>query len=300
MLLSVSIDYWLAEHRPTTARSYRHCITDMAAYIGPARPLDTITAEHILDYVHQVRSRDYAPATVHKYIKTLKTYWNWCVRAGLLASSPASGIRQSDLPKFVSRAKAMTDAELAAILAATEFKPRDHALIRFLADTGCRAGGVAGLTFENLDLRSRLAYVTEKGDKTRPVFFGDGTAQALRVWIRRHPRRGRYVFSRTAGPMSAYTVSQVIRRACKEAGIRTLSAHSLRHRKGHQFADHRIAPTIAAQALGHANPSITLAHYYPRDWERVRGAMTELSLDHVQYEDEKIIRLDEADFRRGG
>lgn len=74
-----------------------------------------------------------------------------------------------------------------------------------------------------------------------------------------------------------------MRRACyslRKQGyeIRTLSAHSFRHRKGHQFADARINPSVAATALGHESVLTTLQHYYPDDWETAAEAMEEFAL----------------------
>jgi hypothetical protein len=52
----------------------------------------------------------------------------------------------------------------------------------------------------------------------------------------------------------------------------------LRHRKGYQFADGRIAPSVAKTALGHENVLTTLQHYYPDDWERAKTSLEQLSL----------------------
>ena len=92
--------------------------------------------------------------------------------------------------------------------------------------------------------------------------------------------------------MKPENVSLIIRRAAQLAGVRVLSSHSLRHRKGHQLADSRIAPSIAATVLGHSDVVITLQHYYPADWESAEQAMRELMTDPAKLAvDPKVKKL---------
>ncbi|MCB0079217.1 MAG: hypothetical protein KDD73_17590, partial [Anaerolineales bacterium] len=41
------------------------------------------------------------------------------------------------------------------------------------------------------------------------------------------------------------------------------------------LADARVAPSIAATALGHTSIQTTLDHYYPGDWESAEKALRE-------------------------
>jgi len=296
MLLKQAIDLFLGEHKATTRKTYAASLTIMQGYIGPARPLADIQPAHLIEFFQKViYSKDYAPATIQKHTKTIKTFFNWCVRVDLLVKSPALPIRGRKLPRNISRDKAMSDAELAAIIEAVRWdKPRDFALILFLADTGCRRGGAAGLTLKDLDFHKLRATVTEKGEKSRLVAFSPLCALAIQRWLANRQAhytiRGVHVFSTDGSPMKPENVSLIIRRAAHAAGVRVLSSHSLRHRKGHQLADSRIAPSIAATVLGHSDVTITLQHYYPADWESAEQAMRELLTDPAALADDPKIR----------
>jgi len=281
--LEHAVTLFLGEYKATTARSFQQELKVMVPMLGGSRKLASIKPEHVLEYVNiNILQRKYAPATKRKHIKTIKVFFNWCVKTGLLRTSPAQGVRNIRLPRAISREKAMTDTELAALVDELRYKtiPRDLALVLFLADTGCRRGGASGLRVEHLDLQNRRAVVTEKGDQERVVFFGEQCADALTRWLAYRRKRGHveggYLFSRDLEPIKPEAISLIIRRACRRAGIRVLSSHSLRHRKGHQFADSRIAPSIAATVLGHSDTAITVAHYYPSDLESARRAVSEL------------------------
>ena len=302
MKLSECIKLFLNEQRPTTRRSYFYVLRDMQNYLGPARPVENLKPTDLVEYMQDVRSRGYAVATVNKYVKTLRTMFNWLVAIEIIDHSPVtSAIKTKKLPAYIDRSKAISEAELNRLLEWLRWnnKPRDYALILFLADTGCRARGAAELTEDRLELDNLRAYVIEKGEKKRTVVYGRETATAIRYWLLMRPREaGKYVFSRKANPMTTNYLSQIIRRNCERAGIkRPISAHAFRHRKGHQLADEKVAPSIAATALGHSDPTITLQHYYPADWESAEKELRKL----VQPDNgNRVIPINEIKNKRGG
>lgn len=298
MNLQDAIHLFLAEYQNAgTREAYRYCLIPMRDYLGPARPLTNVQPVDMAEYIAAMKARGYADATQRKNIQAVKRFWNWCVEFELVEVSPARSIRGKKLKTYISRDKAMTDAELEAILEHARYKPRDYALILFLADTGARAQGAANLTVDNLNLDECIAMVTEKGDKTRPVAYGVRTANAIRIWMLRRPRTaGDYVFSRRQTPLKPDNISQIIRRACIAAGVRSLGSHSLRHRKGHQLADARTAPSIAATALGHSDPVITLQHYYPADWDTALAELKRLAAGDAVHREVRVIK---PDFKTG-
>lgn len=292
MKLANAVSLFLSRYdNPNTRDAYKTCLTGLLPALGHLNVRD-VRPSHLVAYVALLNERGFAPATRNKHVKSIKTFFNWLVAIDELDKSPAVAVKTRVPPKKITRDKAMTDSELAAILRITWHKPRDYALILFLADTGARAGGAAGLRVKDLDLTNRRATVTEKGHKTRPVVYGEEAAAALRAWLLRRKLHSEYVFSRKHTPLSSDQVSQIVRRACLAAGIRSLGSHSLRHRKGHQFADAKVAPSIAATALGHSKPTITLEYYYPEDFESAEKALRELA---TTLEEHKIVK-----FQKGG
>lgn len=300
MRLDAAINLFLGEFKQTTAKTYAASLFIMRDWLGPARELSSLKPEMLVEFFQQriyAESYAYAAATIQKHTKTVKTFFNWCVRIELITRSPAQVIRGKKLPRAISREKAMRDDELAKILDAVRYKPRDYALILFLADTGARRGGAAGLTAKDINWDKLIATVTEKGEKPRLVAFSPLCAQAIRHWLMyrsAHYRvTGVHIFTQDGQPMRPENISLIIRRAARVAGVRVLSSHSLRHRKGHQFADQRIAPSIAATALGHSDSVITISHYYPSDWDTAEKALRELMTNPstLSPDDPKIVKF---------
>jgi integrase/recombinase XerD len=277
--LSEALTLFLQEHQnPNTQHAYKGVLKRLLSEtLDPDREIDTVAAVELIQHIHKLRQGHLAEATIQKHIKTIKTFFIWLNRVGLLTQNPAQMLRQKRVSRYIEKDKAMTDEELEIVLSVLRYKPRQYALALFLADTGCRAGGAAGLKVQDLDLENSRAWVTEKGNKKRPVVFGPETARALAAWLLQRQADHPYVFGTKEGKVTPTTISRIIRRACLKAGIRSRGSHSLRHRKGHQMADSGIPVTVAATALGHSDPAITMNFYYPADFERAEAALRKLA-----------------------
>lgn len=278
--LADAITLFLNEQIKTTAHSYKYILDNLTEFLGREKMIEAIQPQELVKYMQCIRARPTikSPASVNKYTKTIKTFLNWCIKMNYLDKSPADVLKYLRTDKFIRKDKAMTDEELEKVLDWVKWKPRDHALILFLADTGCRARGAAGLRVQDIEFDTLTAFVTEKFEKTRRVWYGEECAMALKKWLSsRSPEAGEYVFDRDGERLTNKQISTILRRACKFVGVRSLGSHSLRHRKGHQLADAKVSPGVAATALGHESVQILLEFYYPKDDERAGAAMRELT-----------------------
>jgi len=281
-----------------TRKAYRQALHPMRDYLGPARPLTDITSLDLHRFWSHLTAGDYSPYTVRKHYRSLKAFWNWTVTMRLLTASPFVGIKPPRIPTHNTREKAMTDDEYHQLLEYARYtSPRNYALIIFMADTGCRAISASRLKIADVNLADHSATITGKGDKRRTVFYGAQCAQALRNWIRLKPSgTSEYIFRERVNrrgddkrPIKPDNISQIIRRTGEAAGIqRSLGAHSLRHRKGHQLADAGVPITVSAKALGHSSTTTTQI-YYPDDDARVRQSMEKLATRDGSSPSPKII-----------
>ena len=314
MNLDEMIEVFLSQKIETTRRSYLYPLRDMTNYIGPKRPLTQIDAIDMLKYFAEVKSRDYAEATVHKYIKTVKTFLNWCVKLKFLDESPANNIENIHLSQSIDRGKAMRDEEFDKIVKYLTLQSqfshegfhawRNLAIFLFLADTGCRAGGCAGLTIDRLYLAENAANVIEKGNKARMVFYGDKCREIVERWLQekqKYDRETKYVFSAHPEPITVPAISQMIRRTARNAGVQTVrSAHSLRHRKAFEMAEAQVSPKIVQHMLGHSDVKTTVTHYYDVNTQIIKREAQKFAYSDSAETDRKpdIQILNKSDQRR--
>ena len=136
--------------------------------------------------------------------------------------------------------------------------PRDRAMLVFMLDTGARRAEVAALRWVDVDLDSRRAVLTGKGDKQRMVAISDRTADLLRAIRPAVISADDHVFVGQRGPLTPNGVSMVLRRLKEKAGIvGPLNPHSLRHAFGTHFVANGGDLESLRQILGHEDISTT-------------------------------------------
>ncbi|HRI57465.1 MAG TPA: tyrosine-type recombinase/integrase, partial [Anaerolineae bacterium] len=255
MKLSEAIDALavatLADGRSrATADGYRSKLAQLRAFLDDP-PVDQVTVNDLRRFVADLRSREtrYASttarpelpgglsmATVASHVRAVKRLFRWLHEEGLLPANPAQRIKVPKLPR--GEPKAYSLADFAKLLSATAgddlASKRNRAMLLFLADTGARVGGLAGLRLTDLDLENGQAKVTEKGGKLRVVFFSEPTADALAAWLAVRPTGTPYVWAgveRSSKPnLTTEGIRQVLKRLGKKAGVEgPVNPHSFRH-----------------------------------------------------------------------
>jgi site-specific recombinase XerD len=143
-------------------------------------------------------------------------------------------------PKLDAKAVTpLSDDQLRALIAACKGPDlrdkRDEALVRFMAETGARAGEVLALAVADVDLRAGTAVIRKgKGGKARRVPFGPRTGSAIDRYIRAR-RRHRLastppLWLGAGGKQFAYYgLRETLRYRAERAGIAGIHPHMLRH-----------------------------------------------------------------------
>jgi site-specific recombinase XerD len=139
---------------------------------------------------------------------------------------------------------------------------RDHAIIVLLSRLGLRAGEVAALRLVDIDWRSGELLVRGKSSRHEALPLPADVGQTLAGWLeRRRPRRDSvFVFTGLRAPYGALTgsaVSQIVRRACRRAGIPAIGAHRLRHTAATEMLRAGGSLTEVGQVLRHRSRDVT-------------------------------------------
>jgi integrase len=140
--------------------------------------------------------------------------------------------------RLASLVKALDARSVARLLGScdrrTRVGRRDFAVITLLSRLGLRAGEVAALRLSDIDWRAGELLVRGKGGRQERLPLPADVGETLAGWLARgRPRRESvFVFTRLRAPdggLSAGAVSQIVRRACRRAGLPLVGAHRLRH-----------------------------------------------------------------------
>lgn len=254
-------------------------------YLGTERPLASITVDDLLRYATQ---RGIAQASKRNRVAIIKGFFAWCVEMGYITTNPAQPIRFAPRARDQRDSRAMPADELRRVLDYLRYdSARNYALILTLATTAVRVGGLLSMTLANLHVEHRMMYVLEKGQKWEAKYFGEETAAAFTRWLAQRPAANHdYVWTGQKphyAPLTDNAVRYILARACQKTSCsRAWFPHSIRHAVAHAWADQGVPPTVVQAKLGHADPGITLATYYPHDDDRLRTASERLELQALQ------------------
>lgn len=159
----------------------------------------------------------------------------------------------------------------------TEVGLRDRAIIELLFSSGLRISELVNLNRDHVNTKRREFMVRGKGQKDRPVFIGEATAQRVQDYLKSRFDNLPPLFlsysrnhtSSTSGDyrrLSARSIQRMISRYARLAGItKHVSPHTMRH----SFATDLLmngADLRSVQAmLGHSNISTTQVYTHVTD-----------------------------------
>ncbi|MGB3095493.1 MAG: site-specific tyrosine recombinase XerD [Candidatus Deferrimicrobiaceae bacterium] len=252
-----------------TVESYGFDMRRFASFLLLAEiELPGFSRSHFLSFLSSLRDEGLSARSVARHVSTIRSFFRYLVREGLLPVNPISEARGPrigrPLPKY------LTLSEVESLLSApdrdTPEGMRDRAMLELMYASGLRATEVVSLRLENVDVHAGFLRVLGKGGKERVVPVAQPALDTLLVYVthgrplfRKKKGTGNALFlSRLGRPITRQTLWNRIGRWAKAAGIRnSVSPHTLRH----SFAGHLLAGGAdlrAVQAmLGHADISTT-------------------------------------------
>jgi len=246
-------------------RDVRRLVTH-AAGKGVTRP-DEVTAAQLREFVYDLKDVGLAPATIHRQISAIRTYFRFLVGEGYATRNPSERIespkRWRTLPTVLTRTE--TDRLLSAPTPEDPRGIRDRALLEFAYATGARVSELVGLTLQDIMFEEGIARLFGKGAKQRLVPVGRRALGAVALYAReirptldRGKGRGMLFLNARGTPLSRVGAWGIITQAAKRAGItKRVTPHTLRH----TFATHLLeggADLRAVQEmLGHADLATT-------------------------------------------
>jgi integrase len=251
-------------------------IREHVAKIGTNRRITGLLRRDVIPYwgaksIHEIKKRDVSDLisliaqrnahASHRLLKTLKTFFRWCVGRAVIDFSPAEGI--SSPYREISRDRVLTDEELAAvILAARRMPPPYGRIVEFLALTGQRREEVAQLKWDELDEKARTWTIPGSRTKNKKAHI---VHLAKPAWKVIEACSGQpYVFGTATGKRFQQfgRGKRAIDKLCGVAGWRL---HDLRRTIVSGMARLGIPPHVADKILNHQAGTISgVAAVYQR------------------------------------
>jgi integrase/recombinase XerC len=266
----LSLERGLSEH---TVLAYETDVTALAVFLnrGGTTLLDA-RYQLLRRWLAHLTTRGYARASVARKAASIRTFFAWALRRGLLEANPAALLARpspaSRLPQVLKSGEAGRLAE--APDGDDPIALRDRAILELLYASGLRVAELCGLDLWDVDVDGRMVRVMGKGSKERVVPMGDFAARAMASYLAQArptlvsetPAGGNpddaVFYNRRRKRMTPRDVRAMMQRYVRSSlGDRTVGPHTLRH----TFATHLLeggADIRAVQELlGHASLATT-------------------------------------------
>jgi integrase/recombinase XerC len=215
-------------------------------------------------YSTWLAGRGYAPSTVARRLASLRSFFRFVRRQGLVGVDPAAGLRNPKQPRRLPRLLRVDEVIrlLDAIPIDSAPGVRDRAMLETLYGGGLRVSELVGLNVDDIDLGQELVRVRGKGRRERLCPIGCMAADWLQRWIRhRKPRFAQEpaVFLNQRGTrLTTRSVGRLLEAHLLRAGlVDTASPHTLRHSFATHLLDRGADLRSVQELLGHRNLTTT-------------------------------------------
>lgn len=212
------------------------------------------------------------PASINRYLVSVKRYFSWASDQGLVSRDPAKAVKL--VPRVVPPPRHLSDREEAALVSAVERYGtlRDRTLMVVALHSGLRSEELCKLEPNHVKLGKRSGHlkVYGKRGKYREVPLNVTARDAFSEWLEELPAGSEWLFPSRKGktngtgeretqPITVRGLGYVVKRYSELAKVEDLSCHDLRHRFGYRMAEkaplHRLA-----QIMGHDSLDTTMVY----------------------------------------
>ena len=266
------IDYLRFEkhYSQHTVRSYDNDIGQFFSFINMHKGSDKmsdINSTDVRSWMIFMLDKGYSAVTVHRKISSLRTFFRFNMRAGIIKVNPVENIvlpkRQKRLPVFVE------EASLDKLLDHYSFGEgysgvRDRTIIEMLYTTGMRKAELIGLRIDDVDAGNRTVRVLGKRNKERIIplisSFCDNLTQYIDIRNEHFPDiTESWLFLTEKGNKlyDKFVYNTVKRYLDMVTTIEKRSPHVLRHTFATHMLNHGADLNSVKEILGHANLSAT-------------------------------------------
>ncbi len=253
---------------PHTLRCYEADLVRFQSYlaesVGEAADPTEVDARRLRGYSAWLSGRGYAASTIARRLASLRSFFRFQRRSGVMKADPIGGLRNPKQPRRLPKLLRAEDVIrlLDSIAVDTAAGLRDRAMFETLYGGGLRVGELVGLDGDDLDEEQGLVRVRGKGRRERlspigPVAMG---------WIARYrpsrapkaPGEPALFLNLKGGRLTARSVGRLMESYLLGLGLDpSASPHTLRHSFATHLLDAGADLRSVQDLLGHRSLTTT-------------------------------------------
>ena len=263
------VSYIQAERRysPLTVKAYVRDMEKFSSFLSVNYELEDpskASAPMIKSFLVSLKEDGLSNRSINRMISTLKTFYKYCLREGLVEKTPMAGVKNlrqpSNLVKFVPE----SDINKVSFENSDDYTiKRDELLFEILYQTGIRKAELIGLRDADVDRQGMRIKVLGKRDKERFIPIGRdllamiGHYQSLRD-SQFSVHADRLLVNDKGEEMTPYFVYNKVHQMLEGVtSLRQKSPHVLRHTFATHLLDEGASLVAIQKLLGHADLATT-------------------------------------------
>ena len=261
------INYLSSEKRFSvhTITSYSNDINQFFLFLSEeykiTSELSEVNFQIVRSWIASLLEQGVTPRSVNRKISTLKTYFKFLIREGVIQESPMLKVvapkSKKRLPLFVE------EDQIESLLNGVEFDDgfigeRDKLIIELFYVTGIRLSELINIKISDLNFDNNLVKVLGKRNKERLIPLSSRIVKELQFFIENY-KIDNYLFTNLGGT-KVYTklVYRVVNKYIgKISSINKKSPHILRHTFATHMLNNGADINAIKELLGHSNLSAT-------------------------------------------
>jgi len=267
MLQNKFITYLSSEKRFSehTIKSYTTDLNQFALFLSTefqiVDQINEISFQIIRTWIADLLEKGISPRSVTRKISTLKTYFKFLIRQGMLIENPMVKLvapkSKKSLPVFIE------EDQIASLLNEVQFEKgfigqRNKLIIELFYVTGVRLSELINIKISDVNFISQSIKVLGKRDKERIIPITSSVVNALNNFLANN-QQNTYLFADLEGKkLYNKLVYRIVNKYIgKISSVNKKSPHILRHTFATHMLNNGADINAIKELLGHANLSAT-------------------------------------------
>ena len=261
--------YIRAEKRysPLTVKSYLRDLEMYKEYLRSTYGEDDLvgaTNPMVRSFVVALKGRGLANRSINRVLSTMKTFYKFCIREGLVEKTPMVGVSNLKQPKQLVKFVSESDINKVSFENCEDYTTkRDELMFEILYQTGIRKAELIGLRDSDMDMIGMQVKVLGKRNKERIIPISREMVEMVKHYQELRDAKfvehvDRLLLNDRGGEMTPYFVYNKVHQMLE--GVTTLkqkSPHVLRHTFATHLLDEGASLVSIQKLLGHTDLATT-------------------------------------------
>ena len=251
-----------------TILSYQRDLNKFFAYLDEMKMNDITKVNNtsLNSYILMMERENFKTSTISRNIATLKAYFNYLFKQGVITQDPAEMLKAPKIEKKIPGILSIDEINLllSQPSGSSNKEIRDKAMLELLYATGIRVSELISLTVDDINVNAGYIRCHENS-KERIIPYGSVARTAIKNYLK-DARPGmiatdneKILFTNCNGQsMSRQGFWKVLKQYAKRAGIEgEITPHTLRHSFAAHLVENGADLHSVQEMLGHSDVSTT-------------------------------------------